>query len=109
MHAHNRRLIMRWIHSLSLAVAAGAGLTLGGLAQAPGVADGDREVLETLEKLARAFGAGDAKAVAALWSEKAEYLSEDDGERLEGRAAIAADYAASLDKNAQARLEIDVG
>jgi uncharacterized protein (TIGR02246 family) len=68
----------------------------------------DKEVMRTFEKLAKAFNSADAKALAALWSEKAEYLSEDTGERLEGRKAIEEDFAKILGKKKPARLEIDI-
>jgi len=91
----------------------GAGLFVAVLAQAPGggskdgAADKDADVLEALEKLAKAFNDKDAKAFAAMWSEDAEYI-DGDGDRLVGRKAIEADYAEVLGKAGQIRLEIDV-
>jgi uncharacterized protein (TIGR02246 family) len=54
-----------------------------------------------------AFDAGDAKAVASLWAPDGE-LVEEDGERIEGRAAIEKRYAAFFAANPKARIAIRV-
>lgn len=54
-----------------------------------------------------AFDAGDAKAVAALWAPDGE-LVEEDGERIEGRAAIEKRYAAFFAANPKARIKVYV-
>jgi uncharacterized protein (TIGR02246 family) len=102
---------MRLRHSAILAGLICAGLLVTALAQAPSTsqpAQKDDEIFAALEKLAKAFNDKDAKAFAAAWSEKAEYIEENSGERLEGRKAIEADYAEALSKADQIRLEIDV-
>lgn len=90
-----------------LAALVGAGLFVTALAPT-GAGEKDADVLQALEKLAKAFNDKDAKAFAAAWSENAEYIEEDSGERLEGRKAIEADYAEVLGKASELRLEIDV-
>jgi uncharacterized protein (TIGR02246 family) len=54
-----------------------------------------------------AFDAGNAKAVAGLWAPDGE-LVEEDGERIEGRAAIEKRYAAFFAANPKARIVIRV-
>jgi uncharacterized protein (TIGR02246 family) len=99
-----------------IAVLAG-GLVIAALGQTPPAKDGtaksdkddkDAEILEPIERLAKAFNARDAKGIAAAWTDNAELIDEDTDERLEGRAAIVADYAASLAKAQEFRIEIDV-
>jgi uncharacterized protein (TIGR02246 family) len=75
-------------------------------AQAPPT--GDSDILQFLEKVTKAYNAGDAKALAALWSQEGELIDEDEGTRLIGRADIEAAYAKSFDKDNLLRLEIDV-
>jgi uncharacterized protein (TIGR02246 family) len=106
---------MRVLISLALAAVVGVGLVWTAIGQGPGgvkagAADDkvDADIMQALEKFAKAFNDKDAKAFAAAWAEKAEYLDEDDGERLEGRKAIEADFAAMFAKADQIRLEIDV-
>jgi uncharacterized protein (TIGR02246 family) len=76
--------------------------------QEPAVQPGDPELMQLLERLAKAYNAGDAKALAALWSEDGEYLSLDSGEQLSGRKDIEADFAELFRAKPGARLEIDV-
>jgi uncharacterized protein (TIGR02246 family) len=68
----------------------------------------DAEILALFNKLTRAYADRDAKKFSALWSEAAEYFGEDEDERLVGRKAIEADFAARFAKMTQARLEIDI-
>ena len=72
---------MRLVLCLALAVALGAGLVFTTLAQPPGGGKDDAEIVQAFDKLAKAFNAADAKGVAAVWSEKGEYISDDNGER----------------------------
>ncbi|HYV38446.1 MAG TPA: SgcJ/EcaC family oxidoreductase, partial [Gemmataceae bacterium] len=99
---------MRAFLCSGLAVAVCAGLVLSSIGQAPVAGKDDKDVLQPLEKLVKAFNARDAKSLAAAWSEKGEYLSEDTGERLEGRAAIEKDYAETFSKAKEIRLEVDI-
>lgn len=66
------------------------------------------DVIGPIEQLAKAYNTRDAKLYAEVWTEGAEYLDENTGERLEGRKAIVADFKGGLDKNEQVRLEIDI-
>lgn len=59
------------------------------------------------EAFKKAFDAGDAKAVAALWTPDGE-LVEESGERIEGRAAIEKRYAAFFKANPKLRIAIRV-
>jgi uncharacterized protein (TIGR02246 family) len=60
---------------------------------APDGRDADRQAIRKATRdLARAFGKGDAKAVAAFWTPEGEYIGPD-GEPLRGRKAIARAYA----------------
>ena len=54
-----------------------------------------------------AFGKGDGKAVAGLWTPDGEYIS-DDGTTFRGRAALEKDYAEFFAKNPNNALEVEV-
>jgi uncharacterized protein (TIGR02246 family) len=70
--------------------------------------DGDKEAIqETAREFAAAFEKGDARAIAALWTEQAEYESAD-GTVLRGRNAIEAAFAACFKQRPAARMEIQV-
>lgn len=105
---------MRTVLSLALVAALGAGLAWTAIGQGPDAAQDSKDdkdnadVLAALEKLVKAFNDKDAKAFAAAWSSKAEYLDEDSGERLQGRKAIEDDFAETFAKAEQIRLEVDV-
>src|SRR3954453_15892886 len=63
----------------------------------------------TAKSFAEAFRKGDAKALAAHWTENGEYIS-DDGESMRGRAAIEKDYAEAFAKRkgtVNAEIEVD--
>ena len=55
----------------------------------------------------KAFNAGDAKAIAALWTKEGEYLQAD-GDELKGRDAIEKDFAEFFKNNPKATVEIGV-
>lgn len=57
-----------------------------------------KAILNVTEQIAQAFNQGDAKAIAGHWSPSGVYLSHETGERIQGRSAIAKDYAAHLQK-----------
>ena len=70
--------------------------------------DADREaILQSARDFAAAFEKGDAKAVAALWTEEGEYES-DDGTILRGRAAMEAAFAAHFKGHPAGKMEIKV-
>ena len=70
--------------------------------------DADREaILQSARDFTAAFEKGDAKAVAALWTEQGEYES-DDGTILRGRTAIEAAFAAHFKARPAEKMEIKV-
>ena len=93
----------------------GTGLWVAGEQQTknPRVSDGssrevDREaILQSARDFTAAFEKGDAKAVAALWTEQGEYES-DDGPILRGRTAIEAAFAARFKDRPAGKMEIKV-
>ncbi len=70
--------------------------------------DADREaILQSARDFTAAFEKGDAKAVAALWTEQGE-LESDDGPILRGRTAIEAAFAARFKDRPAGKMEIKV-
>jgi len=70
--------------------------------------DADREaILKSAHDFTAAFEKGDAKAVAAQWTEQGEYES-DDGTILRGRTAIEAAFTAHLQGRPAEKMEIKV-
>jgi uncharacterized protein (TIGR02246 family) len=68
----------------------------------------DREALrQTLAEFARAFEKGDAKAVAAFWTEEGEYEDED-GEVTRGRDALARAYEDYFKRNKDVKVEAKI-
>jgi uncharacterized protein (TIGR02246 family) len=55
----------------------------------------------------KAVEKGDAKAVAAFWTEDGEYITED-GTTIRGRADLEAAYAKALAKNKKLKLEVNI-
>jgi uncharacterized protein (TIGR02246 family) len=76
--------------------------------QPKAAASTDDDIVKPIIDLAKSYNAKDAKAFALAWTEKAEYVDEDTGERLDGRKAIVDDFAETFAKNANTRVEIDV-
>jgi len=68
----------------------------------------DKALVQVLEAMAKAFNAGDAKALANLWSEKGVLISPESGERIQGRKAIPEEAAAQLARKKGARLTVAV-
>src|SRR5689334_8618240 len=58
-------------------------------------------------ELTRALEKGDAKAVAALWTEEGEYVG-DDGTTVRGRAALEAAYKKLFGKSAHIKVETTI-
>lgn len=89
-----------------LAVAAGSLVTARD-GPPPDGRDADRAAVRAAAaEFVKAFAAGDAKAVAAAWTDNGEL--HDEGDILRGRAAIEAAYAEFFKAKPHARLEIDV-
>jgi uncharacterized protein (TIGR02246 family) len=79
-----------------------------GLASAaePNSHDADRQAIEkSVDSYVAAFNRSDAQGVAAHWSESGEYLTPD-GERLQGRQAIAESFQKFFADNQGARIEV---
>jgi uncharacterized protein (TIGR02246 family) len=69
-------------------------------------ADGDRDsILKSAREFADAFNKGDAKTIAAMWTENGE-LREPDGMTLIGHASIEKAYAESFKANPGAKVEV---
>jgi uncharacterized protein (TIGR02246 family) len=73
----------------------------------PKHAEDDAAIRKGAEAFLKAFEKGDAKAVAAFWTEEGEYIS-DDGTTVRGRAAIEAAYAKSFAKKKNVKLNITI-
>jgi uncharacterized protein (TIGR02246 family) len=69
--------------------------------------DDEAAVRKTADAFAKAFDKGDAKAVAALWTEQGEFVGPD-GETLRGRKEIEKGYAEFFEKNPKAKLELRI-
>jgi uncharacterized protein (TIGR02246 family) len=70
--------------------------------------DADRKAIrQSASDFTAAFEKGDAKAVAALWTELGEYES-DDGKVLRGRPAIEAAFVEHFKKQSSGKMEIDI-
>ena len=68
----------------------------------------DRDaVRESTKELVKLFEKADGKAVADLWTEEGEYVS-DDGTTFRGRAALEAAYGQFFKKNPDLKLELDI-
>ena len=65
------------------------------------------EVRKALDAFTTAFGKGDARAVAALFTAEGEYIS-DDGTTIRGRSAVEKDYAEFFAKNPENALQVEV-
>jgi uncharacterized protein (TIGR02246 family) len=64
-------------------------------------------VSKTAEAFVKAFDAGDAKAVAALWTAEGELVGAD-GEQMRGRKAIEESYIAFFKENPKAKAEVSI-
>lgn len=70
--------------------------------------DADREaILKSGDAFSQAFEKGDAKAIAALWTDEGE-CHEIGGNVIQGRAAIEKAYAELFKDKAQGTIEVDV-
>jgi uncharacterized protein (TIGR02246 family) len=69
--------------------------------------DDEAAIRKMTADFAKAVEKGDAKAVAAFWTEEGEYI-DDDGTTLRGRAAIEAAYAKAFAKKKGTKLDISI-
>jgi uncharacterized protein (TIGR02246 family) len=67
----------------------------------------DEAIRKVSAELTRALEKGDAKAVAALWTEEGEYVGED-GTSVRGRPALEAAYAKLFAKNPHVKVEATI-
>src|SRR4051794_13135935 len=67
----------------------------------------ERAIRDAGAEFVRAYNAGDAGAIASLFTEDAEVFSED-GNVVEGRAAITAHFAESFEANPGETIEIQI-
>jgi uncharacterized protein (TIGR02246 family) len=75
---------------------------------APAARDADAEAItKSSLDFAAAFNMGDAKAIAALWTDEGE-CHDADGEVLQGRAAIEKAFAESFKDKRQGKLEVEI-
>ncbi|MCA9115821.1 MAG: SgcJ/EcaC family oxidoreductase [Planctomycetaceae bacterium] len=73
------------------------------LLSAPAQAD-EEAVRNAFQAYVTAFNSHDASRLAAAWAEKAIYVDEGTGERVEGREALAADFTALFKENPEIAL-----
>ncbi|MFO0864004.1 MAG: SgcJ/EcaC family oxidoreductase [Gemmataceae bacterium] len=108
---------LRWFApalAFVIAVVAGMQVLVPALAQtsskSPAESSPEADAIRrSVQSFVAAFEKGDAKALAAHWTEAGEYLS-DDGETYRGRAAIEKEYAAAFAKRkgpVKAEAEVD--
>ncbi len=67
----------------------------------------EKAIKQVAETFTRAFNAGDAKAVAALYTHNAELIDEF-GDRIEGRTAIQDFYSALFNERKGATIEVSM-
>src|SRR5204862_7169528 len=70
-------------------------------------ADDEEAVRKATADFIKAVEKGDAKAVAASWTENGEYIG-DDGTTIRGRAAIEAAYAKTFARNKKLKVEMTI-
>src|SRR5262245_6392826 len=103
----------RTLSFAAVAIASAAVFSLAVRSQGPGAqqppggsSDADREAIQkSARDFAEAFNKGDAKAVAALWTENGE-CREANGPTFVGRAAIEKSYAEFFKANPGAKIEV---
>jgi uncharacterized protein (TIGR02246 family) len=79
-----------------------------GLAQDAAPSADEEAVRQVVGAYVEAFNNHDAEALAALWEEDAVYVDRNTGERVEGRAALQADFAVLFEGQPDARLSGEV-
>lgn len=99
---------MRWTASLVLAAwAVLPGTTIRGDEDDAKPSGEEKAIRQTAAAYAKAFNAGDAKAIAALWTADGELVVED-GQEYRGRKTIEKEYAAMFAANKGLNSEIAV-
>lgn len=86
------------------------GLAMAHVGHAEDKTSGDSEIAAiraAAESFQKAFDAGDANALAAMWTAEGEYLTED-GRRVAGRDAIEKEYADFFKQNKGARMTLHI-
>ncbi len=68
---------------------------------------GEKAIRASADEFAKAFNAGDAKALGDLWADDAEYTDES-GKTLQGRDAIAKEYAALFQEQPGATIDLAI-
>jgi uncharacterized protein (TIGR02246 family) len=84
-----------------------AGPWLGAAEKSKDTTSPDAAIRATADVFVKAFNAGDAKAVGALWAPDAEYTDES-GQALHGRAAIEKEYADLFKEHPGATMTVTV-
>jgi uncharacterized protein (TIGR02246 family) len=85
----------------------GLALLAGGVARAQ-EADDVAAIRQRIESYVAAYNRQDAAAVAELWSEDAVYVNHQTGERIHGRAAIAAMFQSLFQSGEASQLSVTV-
>jgi uncharacterized protein (TIGR02246 family) len=95
---------------LALLIAGLVGMGYGQPARSPaGAREADEEAIRKSSlEFVRAFQKADAKAIAAMWTEGAEYR-DDSGDVIRGRAEIEKAYADYFKSKPKGKIEVDVG
>jgi len=88
-----------------VAAAGGLLLTARSKTRGPAAEADEASIRQSAQTFAAAFNAGDAKAVAALWTENGE-SRDADGRTYVGRAALEAAYAAAFKANPGMKVEV---
>jgi uncharacterized protein (TIGR02246 family) len=117
VHHHLFEVTMRarlWAGCALIAVAAGAAAWAGGAANVTVIQEPEKKIdpaeepiLKSADAFVQAFNKGDAKALAAFWTEKGEFTGSD-GEKLVGHDAIEKELQALFDENKGVQLRIEV-
>jgi uncharacterized protein (TIGR02246 family) len=99
---------MRLIRTALGVLAAAAALTASHAAEEPVARPADKTAVETaVADFAKAFNAGDAKALVAKWTAEGEYVN-DDGQTFRGRAALGKAYGEYFAKNKANDLAVEI-
>jgi uncharacterized protein (TIGR02246 family) len=99
---------MKPFRTLLGVLAAAAALSASHAAQEPAARQPDKAAVEAaIADFAKAFNAGDAKAVAAKWTAEGEYVN-DDGQTVRGHAPLEKAYGEYFAKNKVNDLAVEV-
>lgn len=99
---------MKKLSLLALGLLAGGWLSQPAWSQADKEREADREAIrKSSQEFVKAFEKGDAKALAAQWTDQGEYQSEN-GELTRGRAAIEKSYDDLFKSKQKWKVEIEI-